>query len=185
MVVFDELINRHEAAPHSDNQVLALNFQKDLLLEIRIDALGLPDKQALGLFDGVAAVDEISQTSINEVILHWQVHKVDPVHLVPVLDHFFKFHVSVLQLHDQLLILVVLVHFLLQLLFHGLDMLLRNLVLLFQETNFVLVDGTHPCLGLNRSDHVGQLQVLARQALDDAVFVFLLRNHFVDLFFQK
>ena len=59
VMLLDELVNRHETATHSDDQVVVLHFHDHLLCEVVVVTIAFSHKQALHPFLGIRLIDEL------------------------------------------------------------------------------------------------------------------------------
>lgn len=96
VVLLDKLIDGHETAPDTQNQVVVLNFHDHLLGEVVVvTVVALSHEKALHPLLRVRLVDELGQLSVDRIFPLADILEVDLVELVPVFDHFFKFGVAV------------------------------------------------------------------------------------------
>ena len=95
VVLFDELVDRHEAATNSQDQVVVLDLHNHLVREVTVSASSLPHEQGFHTLFRIALVYEIGEFCVNRVILLRDVFEINLVQLAPVLEHFLEFSVSV------------------------------------------------------------------------------------------
>ena len=122
VVLFDELVYRHEAATNTQDQVVVLDLHNHLVREVAVAASRLPHEQSFHTLFRIALIYEIGEFCVNRVILLRYVFEVNFVKLAPVPEHFLELSVSVTERLHLYLVSLQLCRRLLQLFLYRLNM---------------------------------------------------------------